>query len=67
MPERNECSNVYRVATEVFYLKGNIDKTLKGKKVMVIATISGFGGWLCKGKVLAHLTSVVLNGNLLIS
>ncbi|GAU51019.1 hypothetical protein TSUD_411640, partial [Trifolium subterraneum] len=34
---------------------------------MVVATISGFGSRLCEGKVLAPLTSVVLNGNLLFS
>ena len=33
---------------------------------MVIATIFGFGSGLRKGKVLAPLTSVVLNGNLLV-
>jgi hypothetical protein len=38
-------------------------KPLKDGKGKVIATISGFGSWLCKGKVLAPLTSVVSNGN----
>ena len=34
--------------------------------IMVVATKSGFGSGLRKGKVLAPLTSVVLNGNLLV-
>jgi hypothetical protein len=33
---------------------------------MVVVIIFGFGSRLCEGKVLALLTSVVLNGNLLI-
>jgi hypothetical protein len=60
----------YRVATELYLFpkeKENIDKTLERWKQMVIATISEFGSRLYKGKVLAPLTSVVLNGNLLVS
>ena len=30
---------------------------------MIIATKSGFGSQLCKGKLLAFITSVVLNGS----
>jgi hypothetical protein len=42
-------------------------QNLKNNGKMVIATISGFGSRLCNGKILAPLTSVLLNGNLLIS
>lgn len=46
----------------------NIDKTLKikKKKRMVVATKFGFGGQLCKEKVLTLIMFVVLNDNLLV-
>lgn len=42
------------------------NKTHEGKG-MVVATMSGFGSQLCKGKMLAPLTSIVLDGTHLVS
>jgi hypothetical protein len=58
------------VATELYSFpkeKENIDKTLKATERWSSQPFSGFGSQLCKGKVLTPLTSVVLNGNLLVS
>ena len=48
-----------RVATVFYFIQKeegkNNDKSLR---------VTGFGGWLCKGKVLAPSTSVVLHRNL---
>lgn len=48
--------------------KGKIDKTPRRKdKIWSSRPISGFGGQLHKGEVLAPLTSIVLNENHLVS
>lgn len=57
---------INRVVIEVLFLKGNADETLKEWN-MVIANEFGFESQLCEGKVLTLHTSVVLNGNLLVS
>jgi hypothetical protein len=58
-----------RVATELYLSQlGNrkISRKPLEIRIMVVATIFVFGSRLRKGKVLAPLTSVVLNGNLLV-
>jgi hypothetical protein len=76
MKRREKCPSVntremkHRVATELYLFPGekeNIDKTLKDGKEWSSQPFPGFGSRLCKGKILAPLTSVVLNGNLLVS
>lgn len=46
--------------------KGKILIKLFKKKKMVVATEFKLGSQLCKGKVLSHLTSVVLKGDHLV-
>lgn len=55
-----------KVTIEVLFLKRNVDKTLEKRK-HGRPTNFRFGSRLCKGNVLTPLTSVVLNGNFLIS
>jgi len=58
-----------RVATELYLFQWRNRKISRKPleiRIMVVATIFGFGSRLRKGKVLAPLTSVVLNGNLLV-
>lgn len=38
IPEHKKTLKVNRVATEVFVWKGNIEKTLRGRDKMVVAT-----------------------------
>jgi hypothetical protein len=67
MPERSERSNDYRVATEVFLFKRETSiKPLKDGKESSLQPFPGSGVDYAR-KVLAPLTSVVHNGNLLIS
>jgi hypothetical protein len=64
---RKCCSN--RVATELYLFQWRNRKISRKPleiRIMVVATIFGFGSQLRKGKVLAPLTFVVLNGNLLV-
>ena len=66
MHARGKCVRTEAPPNFIYSSEGieNIDKTFE--KNMVVATIFGFGSQLHERKILAPLTSVVLNGNLLV-